>query len=337
MKIHKRSRSIKTKYYPPAIEISSTAIKLLQLCKTGPAVYELAKFDYLLFEQKDPSPAVIRGALEKLVRENSLAGEVVSSLSLAELQTFTYALPDMPPLEIEQAVRWKLKQNPPAGMEFENISFDYVSCISELIKGLRILVFVVPRETAIERVKLFKEFSLALISLEPKPYAALNGLFWSGSIANDETVMVLQLGSTQSAVAIIHRGFPYLMRSLGVCGNIFTGAMATQLQLDWQEAEDLKNKEGIAASGSSLLSQLESLIIDIEHSFKYFSHQLIKSQVTFFQRLILLGGASQMPGLDKFLSDRLAVRVEVFKPSLLKENAASFASTLGLAVRHIEK
>ena len=340
-----------SKYYPPAIEISSSAIKLLQLCQTRHNVYEPARFAYLPFEQRVVSAAVIRGALEKLVWENSLSGEVVSSLSMAELQTFTYIFPDMPASEIEPAVIWKLKQNPPAGIEFGNLAFDYVSSASVLTKGLCVLVFAVSREAVIERSKLFREFSLSLISLEPKPYAVLQALFWSKSIAKDETVLVLQIGAQQSVVSVIYNGFPCLIRSLNVCGNTLTDSLAKQNQLDWQQAEDLKKMPGsaalaigsqttafwLAASGPALSSQLESLSLDIEHSFKYFSHQLIKSPLVSFRRLILCGGAAQLAGLDKFLAQRLAVNVEVFHSPLISENVSDFTSALGLAVRHIEK
>lgn len=326
-----------SKYYPPAIEISSSAIKLLQLCQTRHNVYEPARFAYLPFEQRVVSAAVIRGALEKLVWENSLSGEVVSSLSMAELQTFTYIFPDMPASEIEPAVIWKLKQNPPAGIEFGNLAFDYVSSASVLTKGLCVLVFAVSREAVIERSKLFREFSLSLISLEPKPYAVLQALFWSKSIAKDETVLVLQIGAQQSVVSVIYNGFPCLIRSLNVCGNTLTDSLAKQNQLDWQQAEDLKKSVGPAAVGPAISSQLESLSLDIEHSFKYFSHQLIKSPLVSFRRLILCGGAAQLAGLDKFLAQRLAVNVEVFHSPLISENVSDFTSALGLAVRHIEK
>jgi len=56
-------------------------------------------------------------------------------------------------------------------------------------------------------------------------------------------------------------------------------------------------------------------VIEIEQTFQYFSHQLLKSKVQVFDRVILTGGGSGLGALDTFLSDKLKVPVSVFEPA----------------------
>lgn len=344
-------RALKPEYLPAAIEISSTAIKLLQLAKTQEGHYEICKFAYLPMPSQDTTGET----LKKIVEESAIKGEIVGSLPISKLQTFTYILPPMPKSEIEQAVAWKLKQNPPAGATFEGISFDFCLCShsqESVDSEMRVLVFVVSKALVLEQMKLFQGLSLELIAIEPKPYAALNALLWLGKIRQDETALVLQLGASQSAITIVHSGLPYLIRPLSVSGNTFTEAIANYHQFDWQKAENIKKQDGLkpgSICAQALSSQLENLVVDVEHTFKYFSHQLMKSQITSFERILLCGGSSGLVNLAAFLTERLGVPVDVVSPLSalnlclktelsskgLLENSARFTSTLGLSLRYI--
>ena len=352
----------KREYYPAAIEISSSALKLLQLAKSVQSPgYEIAQCAYLPLnlaseqnlwsEGQLASSERIRNSLQKLIQEHRIGAEVVSCLPINKIQSLTYILPNMPKGEIEQAIAWKLKQNPPGGVTLEDLSFDYLTFShpkNDFNNQLRVLVFVVSKEAVMKQVILFKEFSLKLIAFEPKPYSALGALSWLGKIPQEETVLVIQLGAVQSSIIILYAGEPYLIRQLAVSGNSFTEAIVNYHQLDWQRAEALKKSES-PACGPALSSQLENLVLDIEHTFKYFAHQLMKSEVISFERIILCGGSAKLHNLAAFLAERLGAVVDVFDPlsslhpgqgcelaPLAQENSASFSSSLGLAIRSIE-
>ncbi len=354
----------KLEYLPAAIEISANSLKLLQLAKLKSG-YKIIKADYIPIEHnQDASGVALRRALDKLIKEHRIKGEVITSIPLSKISVSSYSLPNMPPEEIESALLWKVKQNLTPGMNFEEIYFDYVcSAATEESREIYALVFIAPKKIVLDTIKFFKASSLNLIAIDPQPYAGVELLFSLKEISGQGTVLVVQLGSSSSSVTVISSGHPYLMAALGVSGNGFTEALAGYYQLDWQKAEELKKKEGLGelkleeTQGSSepncftvLSSQLENLVIDIEHTFKYFSHQLVKSKVFAVDRVILCGGSSNLKNLDKFLSDRLGVPVLVFDPidffmansenelsPLVKINSTSFASVLGLALRAEEK
>lgn len=350
----KSKAGVKLEYYPAAIEISSTSLRLLQIARVQKQRHQIVKAAYLPFKAA-PQASEIKDYFKKMIEENRIKGEVVSSLPVNKIQTFVYLLPNMPQTEIPSAIAWKLKQNLPEGTSFENISFDYVSYMNTRQgtnnNQIQVLVFAVLKNLILEQIKLFKDFSLELTAIEPKPYAALRSLLWLGKITEEETVLVIQLGVNQSSITIVHLGQPYLIRPLNVSGNTFTEAIINYLQVGRSEAEALKRNESLTAGSKILLalaSQLENLVVDIEHTFKYFSHQVTMSEVSAYNRILLYGGASGLNNLSAFLSERLVIPVDIFNPldqldllqydeisPLVKENFFSFVSTFGLAIKYI--
>lgn len=340
---------IKPKYLPTAIEIGSNSLKLLQLGKFMSS-YKVVKADYVaLGSDKDASTPILKASLEKLVKDNQIKGEVVTSIPLNRINTYTCFLPSMPADEIESAIIWKIKQNLTPGLSFDDISFDYVCCSSQRDgnKDNHVLVFMIDKKIVLDMINLFKDLSLDLISVEPQPYAIIEVLSLFKNISEQETVLVLQLGANNSSIIIVSSGHVYLIMPLAVSGNGFTKALASYYQFGWTKAEALKIKEGLGEC-PMLSSQLENLIIDIEHTFKYFSQQLVKSKAPTIERLILCGGAAALKNLDKFLTNKLKVPVNVFDPvdffvshseyevsPIVKNHSTAFASALGLAAKFI--
>jgi len=346
----------------PAVEVGSTAMRILQLAKTSHGL-EIVKIAYRPLDPEGLTPTTtIQDSLKKLIEDYKITGPVVASLPLSKIQVLSFVLPHMPEGEIEQATTWKLKSNLPQGQTFRGITFDYVPCVFPQRrlnhKEIRVLVFVASKPIVMEHIKLFQDCSLKLIAVEPKPYAILKALMWFGRIREEEIVLVLYLGASQSSVTIVYHGYPFLMQPLSISGRGLTQVIANYHRFDLKKAEEIKKQEGSAKSicWPAISSQVENLVFDIEHTLRSFSHLMGSPSLT-FHRILLAGGSSDLPHLATFLADRLSVPVEVFNPlngaglsgstgspprfkqelaPLVKENAVSFCSVLGLAAGSID-
>lgn len=310
---------------PAAIEISASGLKLLQLARRRRG-YTLAKCDY------QPLPAAaasadsaIKAALEKLAKENNLSGQVCAALGLSKIQASSYPLPQMPPEEAAAAVAWKARQGLPQNLNLTDLSLDYMLIESPAARSgaqeAVALVFMAHKKQVADLLQIFQSCGLELILLEPKPYVLVKVMYALSAIKAEETVLVVDIGEEESSVAIASAGYPYLIRSLLVSGSGLAGPVAA--------------------------SQLEGLAVDLEHTFKYFSHELVKSRVTSFERVVLCGAASRIPGLSRFLFEKLGVAADIFDPaaflkSLAKRglnpraeaNLADFGAALGLAAEY---
>jgi len=264
-----------------------------------------------------------------MVKETGIKGEAAILLTTDQITSSTYLLPNMPENEIESALVWKIRQNLSPGTTIEDILYDYVrgNPVPGAGSDIYALVFILNRKTALEISELFKEFSLELVCIEPRPYAVIEGLAALNCITERETVLVADIGADNSSLVIVSYGHPYLIRPLTVSGKRFTAALSSYYKIPLDKAELLKREKGLgelrlqetAAGGSNgcfsvLASHLENLVIEIEQTFQYFSHQLLKSKVQVFDRVILTGGGAGLGGLDTFLSERLKVPVSVFDP-----------------------
>lgn len=332
---------------PTAIDIGAGSAKFLQLenAAGAPAVKKIGISS--------------NNSLSALLNENQIQGKVSISLPLSRLQVFSFVLPNMPEKEIEQAVIWKLKQNLTPGGDISSILFDYNWTIysgDNLNKEILALVFSASKEKIMRQIDAFRGFSLEAAAIEPEPYAVFCALKFAKKIPSDQTVLILNLGAGESCVTIAHAGFACLVRPLSVSGNSFTEAIANYHKFDLKKAEGIKKIEGLKNQNTAdsvcmpaLSGQIESMVVDLEHTFKFFSHQLMKSRVASFDRVILCGGAAALKNLDKCLSEKLSVPVEVFNPldcgmftftaalsPQVKENAHSFAAAAGMAVRCLE-
>ncbi|MFH0935367.1 MAG: pilus assembly protein PilM [Candidatus Omnitrophota bacterium] len=325
--------------YPTAIEMGATSLKLIQLNK-GAHGYEIFRIAYQAGD-----------SLGALITNNQVSGRIITSLPLSKIHSFTFIFPNMPEKDIEQAVLWKLKQNLPAGLDTGNISFDYLWYLSPVDnpnKEIMTVVFAAAKEAVTERIRQFAKFSLKVCAVVPEPYAVFCALNFLKKISPQETMLVLTLGSSESAISVIYRNYLCLVRPLSISGSGLTEAIATYHKLEPLKAEEIKRNEGLkinppdsAAADSFCLpavsSLLEGLVVDLEHTFKSFSHQLMKSQVVSYDRVILCGGSAAFKGLDEFLSQKLGVPVEAFNPlNDAREDAHSFAAAFGMAAGYTE-
>jgi len=206
-------------------------------------------------------------------------------------------------------------------------------------------------------VSLFREIGLRPIAIEVAPISLVSlDEFRKTAPAQDEIVMWLDIGAEESALVIARGGTLYFCRTLAFTSQHMRRQIIQHAGVSEKEAEELKKEYGLmfwspdkkasvfleegqaprspedkpSIVYHSIISSLENLVVDIEHSFKYFSYQVTQSQISKFDRVILSGGGSNLKNLERFLSVRLGVPVEKISPfSLPAEFGACAALVAG--------
>jgi len=250
--------------------------------------------------------------------------------------------------ELNDAIRWKVTQLRPFALNIEEVVYNHIRWQNP--KGptstqQRILLVCVSRQVVQETVSLLQEVGLRAVAIEVAPISLVNlDKFRKSPPAGDEIVMRLDIGAKESAMVITRGDTLYFCRSLALTSEHMTKQIARHCQVNEVVAEELKRQHGLSVWSPdkkgfqkpedkpsmvyhSLISSLENLVVDIEHSFKYFSYQVTQSQITKFDRLILSGGGSGLKNLERFLNARLGVPVERTSPFSL---SADFAVCAGL-------
>ena len=367
------------KRLPVAIDFGVSRIKLVQLAQDSKGGIEVVLMDEEpLSEDGAAAPgAKNKQALEKLLSRNSVGSQAIVGLPAKETQTYNFTFPSMTDEELREAVRWKIKQLRPFDMDEANVRYALLRWEQPTLNPIpgaqqRVTVVCVSGSNVAWKTALLSEVGLKATAVHVSPLSLIQTKRYSSSAKNpNEVALWLDLGAEESVCIVEKGGVVYFLRNLSLTGRQMTRQVAQNCRVDERSAEDLKTLHGLdywspqfqntalseeekaknpsASVCFALVSLLENLVLDIEHSFKSFSYQVSQSQITKFDRIILTGGAANLKKIDRFLADRLAVPVEKMDPFLslqildslrskrpnLAEDGVRFASVAGLALSYV--
>lgn len=332
---------------PAAIDLGHASVKLLQMAKNSRGELEIIAID----EEPYGAPSerqffsLQKEALQKILNRNKIGLNVVIALAAKEIQSYNFVFPPMSETELSDAVQWKLRQSKPFDTDLEKVKYGFLkwenfSLATSGIAQQRVTAICASTEMISKKLALLQEVGLkpAAIEVGPVSMTYLKRIR-KKQTRQDEVVIWLDLGAEASTCVIEKDGSVYFVRGLSLTGKQLTDQIARRCNVSEKEAEDLKKRHGLEAWSAgkrieellesksslefealstavfhSLVSSLENLVIDIEHTFKYFSYQVCQSQITRYDRVILSGGVSNLKNLELYLAEKLQVSVEKINP-----------------------
>lgn len=209
-------------------------------------------------------------------------------------------------------------------------------------ENVRVLITGATKKMVKTYTAIFQDAGLDLVSLETEPFALIRSL-----VGTDKSpIMVLDIGSFRTNMTIVENGVPFLNRSIKVGGAMVTRKIAEQLSVDLVSAEQMKYDLAIAQLDDSIPKAVIDLFQPIVNEISYAMKLYSESEATDHRRIekvILTGGSAHLPGLDKFLTEKLNVRTFVGDPwsrvqvnesmrPVLDDIGPRFAVAIGLAM-----
>jgi type IV pilus assembly protein PilM len=358
------------------LEIGTSAIKIVEL-KAGlpPTLRALAL---------RPTPP---GTLQdgQVIEPQAIAAEIKAGLAEAKIRnrycvtavanqsaiTRIIQMPKMSLKDLDEAIKWEAERYIPFPIDEVVLDYDVLDNIDELAEDAQMEVMIAAAQ---------HEVVARLIDV--KPFAALRAL--RGSLlgehlnkttlsgtnftAEGEVGVVLEIGASNSTIALV-RGERVLMnRNINVSGDDFTIAIQKAFGLDFNTAEEVKlnyatatiptedeedlldfdvNRERYSPAKifDAIRAPLLDLTTEIRRSLEFYRVQSGDINV---DRMYLSGGGSKLRGLADAIGDTLGFRVEMGDPWLatmfdessfdaayLRSTAAELAVPLGLALRGV--
>ncbi len=370
------AKKVPSEFLPLGIDISDSEVRAVQLAKADGQL-QLVKIGSKRSNE-------VRTAIKEVVQENGLKGQAAVGLSMREVQICTLKLPPMPPAEINDAVRWEIGETLGIGpRRINDFCLDYdvlEGSTKSPSKENNILIAVVPKDVVTQKIQEVNEAGLDVIAVEPSPLALFAAFCYFSPPAEGDVILLLDIGYDISSLSIAIGQDVYLVQNITTTGNLLSEAIMGYFQIDYKDAEELKCQYGlenwsfvpkvlikgrrakewqeVTSLMPALASGLENLIVDMEHSYKNFTNQLLRSSEAGLSRVIISGGGAKLKGLDFFLRSRFSVSggsalggnipAEIFNPlgSLiigdeaigkinLKEWGATFGVAVGLALREV--
>ena len=269
--------------------------------------------------------------LRQIAAQYFLSSPVVLSFPLEEVNLKVFRIPPVSEEELESAVRWQLEQTFSAQTKYEDLSVDSV-----FLEGLstekerRVLVATVPRHRILSLLTQAGQAGLGpVLAIEIDSFAVASAFARQGIFESGKTDLLLYLGGRRSSMSVIVQSQVVFSRPLPVKGAGLTNAVSDFCRVPRTDAEQLKQTYGLAGTAAptsklltetdqnqahlvaqALSSPMENLFVEIVHSFKSFSYQIGQSLVQQFDRVLLCGSMSGLPGIASYLETRFGVPVK---------------------------
>lgn len=263
------------------------------------------------------------------------------ALSLPNSAVFTSVI-DMPKMtdsELEQSMKFEAKKYVP--LPFDEVSLSW-SLISEDVatSTMKVLLIAVPKQIRDTYIHIFQEAGLDLEVIEIEALALIRSLVEDKS-KND---VIIDIGAKVTGINFVKQGLLQLTRNLNIGGDSITERIAETLNLQPARAEQFKRDFGLNST-DFLPETVKPVLNNIMTEVKQVT-DLYKSHQVMVDRVVLVGGGCQMPGLKEYFSELAPVTVygdslaKLGYPAevegVLKRYSMQLPVAIGLALRSME-
>jgi type IV pilus assembly protein PilM len=242
----------------------------------------------------------LKAALEVQRLSSSMAS---AALRDSEIMTFNLEFPKMKEKELEKVILQEVAEV--GGFAAEEHTCDFIVGPSPVDNPevMSVRAFAVKKDLVLDQMKSLKKAGLKAQAIESEMMALTAMLEFNGYIDPKEVAVVIDLGESHVSSGLIVDGSLSVTREHGVSFGAVNKALQDQMSISYEQAEKLKAgydflagaEEG--AAGHILDEMLTSIIRANKDAIDYYRE--LPESYGRVDRILLVGGASQMKGLDK--------------------------------------
>src|SRR5437764_1321019 len=364
------------------IDLGQCALKAVRLQEIDGQLTATA-FDYVehpkILSQPDADPdQLTREALVKFLSRNSLRGGIVA-ISVPG-QSGLARFVKLPPLEekkISDIVRFEAKQQIP--FPLEEVIWDYQKIGSGVVTDgfameTEIGLFAMKKDMIHRYLQHFTEANVEVHVIQMSPLALCNYISFDllkkggekietgedqGSTAVKEKadatfkrrcIVALDIGTDNSNLVITDGERIIWQRPIPKGGNHFTRALTKDLKLTFAKAEHLKRNAIKSPDLKKILAAIKPVLNDfvseVQRSLGFFTNTHRDATIEY---MIGLGNAFRLPGLQRYLGEKLQLEVKkleklerlsgesVLAAPAFTENILTFPVAYGLALQGLKQ
>jgi type IV pilus assembly protein PilM len=340
------------------IDISSSAVKLLELSKKGTA-YRVESFavaplhqDPVLDKNIANVDAIADAIKIALIRSNSKLKQATVAVSGSAVITKIITMPgSFTDVEMEEQIMMEADQYVPYSLDEVNFDFEVQGINEKNPEMVDVLLVASRRENVDDRVEVLKKSGLKASIVDVETFAMENAFSLLSdqfiSSTDPQTIAIADIGSTISVLAVLHAGRVVYTREQKFGGMQLTEEIQRRYGLSFQEAGLAKRHGGLP----------DNFTVDVLDPFKRAMVQQIQRSMQFFvplnaargiNSIVLAGGCASIPGVDKLVEESLGMPAYIanpFKnmtlsphvnPNDLSNDAPAMMIACGLALRSFD-
>ncbi|MGR8929789.1 MAG: pilus assembly protein PilM [Gammaproteobacteria bacterium] len=340
------------------IDISTAAVKLLELSRTG-ARYKVESYAVTplpqdaVIDKNITNVEVIGNAIRAAVKQSGTrAKQACVAVAGSSVMTKIIAMPaSLNEIEMEEQIMVEADQYIPYALDEVNLDFEVQGVSKTNPEMLDVLLAASRRENIEDRVAALSYAGLKAAIVDVEAFAMENAfkllVDQLPEKVETKTVAVADIGATMTSLNILHDGKTIYTREQGFGGKQLTEEIQRRYGLSYEEAGLAKKHGGLP----------DNYVPDVLEPFKKAMLQQIARSLQFFvsssanrgvDALILAGGCSSIPGLDKLVERDLGIPSYIanpfinmalsnrVKPQSLSNDTPAMMIACGLALRSFD-
>src|SRR3989475_336991 len=305
------------------LDIGSSSLKAVELTKFKKS-YQLSGFAY---EPLSPD-AVVDGAImdspatAETIKKSFLAAKfkaqgVATGISGHSVIVKRVTIPAATPDELEASIQFDAEQYIPFDIAEVNLDYQIVGSGATASEdaGMEVVLVAAKKDKIQNHTSVITRAGRTPEVVDIDAFALQNAFEANYTTRPNAPVALLNIGASLMNINITKGGMPLFIRDVSVGGNQNTDILQKELQLSFQEAEDLK----LGKTGGSetemvqplLESITEMLIEEVQKTFDFFRETYPSETIS---RVLLSGGTCRMPGLAEKLQATFGYPTEILDP-----------------------
>jgi type IV pilus assembly protein PilM len=301
------------------LDIGSGLIKLVAISHAsgGPVLTKVAFTSVVndaIVEGEVMDPGIVAEAIKSLMASAGIkAKKIVVAVGGRDVIIKKINMDRMKETEAREVIRWEAEQHVPFDMDNVEIDFQILDPEGEGLQ-MTVLLVAAKRELVEHKVALLSDVGLDASVIDVDAFALHNAFEINYPEAMVGVVGLVNIGHETTNINILDDGVPVLTRDIPIGTRRFKEDLQRERGLSADEAEAVLRGSDAAneALDPLLESRGEELAVGIERAAAFL--QSSSRSANGIGRIFTTGGGARIPRLNKVLSDRLRIPVQLANP-----------------------
>ena len=334
------------------LDIGSSSIKAMELSRSGngytiTAFARTALAPDLIVDGAITDSAAVANAIKTLFSSGRFkARNVATGVSGHSVIVKRVVLPVDTPDQVAEAIQHNADQYIPFDISDVNLDYHVIGVSGDTRGGLEVLLVAVKKDQIRNTTNVITMAGRTPAIVDIDAFALQNAFEINYSPNVRDTIALLNVGASLTNINIVRGGMPLFIRDVSVGGNQYTDILQKELQLTFQEAEELKSGRKVGVYDPEMVAPLmdsitDLLTMEVRKTFDFFKETYPEANIS---RIYLAGGAARAAGLVERISAAFGLETDILDPlrSVRVGSGAGFgvaemgpalAVAMGLAVR----
>jgi type IV pilus assembly protein PilM len=306
------------------LDIGSSAVKAVELKAAGKG-YKVTAFG----AESVPPDSIVDGAIidgaavadaiRRVFEGNKIqTKDVAASLSGNAVIVKKITLPVMTEGELAESIYWEAEQYIP--FDIQDVNLDYqILDPGDAANGkatMDVLLVAAKKEKIADYTGVIAQAGRTAVVVDVDAFALQNAFEVNYGIEPGRVVVLLNAGASATNINILQGDQSVFTRDISIGGNAYTEALQKELNLPFEQADQLKRGEPVDSVSFEdarpvLRAVTENVMLEIQKTFDFFKATAASDRI---DRIVVSGGASRAEGFLEMLTERFEAPVELFDP-----------------------